>query len=238
MTGTPPLPTPDRAAQPPRAPRRDVLFDPVAGWYGALVPVLWHVALRGVESWLVGATACAERVLDAGTGSGHWLGLVGRARERRALVGLDSSAAALRAARRRSRDPRALLVRADLLRTPFPDAAFDAVVCAWVLDTLVPAGAALAEFRRVLAPRGVVALVLRGRDRRVSAAAERLSRACVAVARAVHERSPRGARMPRELWRREPLLPELPALAAGAGFDVVHLRAGPFATRALLCAGR
>lgn len=213
---------------------RDVLFDPIARCYGAVVPLLWHVGLAGVESWLVAVTACADRVLDAGTGSGHWLTLVGRARARHTLVGLDSSAAALDLARRRSRDPAALWVRADLLRTPFRDATFDAVVCAWVLDTLVAAGPALAEFRRLLAPNGVVALVLRGSNTPVSAALERVSRYSVALARAVHERSPRQARVPEKLWRREPLLPELPALAARAGLDIVYLRAGSVVTRALL----
>ena len=47
-------------------------------------------------------------------------------------------------------------VRGNLLELPFPDAAFDIVVCSWALETVSEPVRAAAELKRVLAPGGLL----------------------------------------------------------------------------------
>jgi SAM-dependent methyltransferase len=99
---------------------------------------------------------------------------------------------------------------------PFGDACFDVVVCQQGLQLLPDRGRALAEVRRVLAPRGRAAVAVWGpigRNPAFAALAESLERrAGVRVAAAV-----------RWLF----CLPEpgdLRAVLAGAGFDAIRVR--------------
>ena len=215
---------------------RQGLFDPIAPVYAWLIPKLWHWVQPGLERWMVTTLSGAERILDAGTGSGHWLAVVGRARPRTELVGLDLSPAFLEIAQRKTARlrPQPRFVLGDMTDTPFPDGSFDAVMCAWVLDTLPDVAGALREFRRVVTPDGAVALIIRGRSSFVSTTVEVVSRAFIGTLRAVRARSLRAARISGDLWLRRPLMPELPALCAGAGLEIAELTANRLFTRVLL----
>ena len=82
-----------------------------------------------------------------------------------ATVGLDLSPSFIAAAR--AADPRAAYVRADALRTPFADAAFDAAYCwftSFGLQEDDDLRAMLAEARRVLRPGAKFAIDLANRD--------------------------------------------------------------------------
>jgi SAM-dependent methyltransferase len=96
------------------------------------------------------------RILDAGCGNGRHAVPLGRAGHR--IVGLDSSAVLLAAARRAARNrPWPHLVRGSYASLAFEAASFDAVLClGTALGYLGDEGdaAALREFRRVLAPDG------------------------------------------------------------------------------------
>ena len=101
--------------------------------------------------------APGDRVLDVGCGEGrHLHGTHAHAPVR--SVGVDLDAVRLAAAREGfavvDGDPAADLAVSDAARLPFADGAFDAAVCAEVLEHLPDYGAALAELARVLAPGG------------------------------------------------------------------------------------
>lgn len=101
------------------------------------------------------------RVLDAGCGRGrhsHALALSPGV----LAVGVDLSLEDARAARDSWADiaPRTpvAVAAADTARLPFPDGAFDRVVCSEVLEHLSDWRGALAELDRVLAPGGLMAV--------------------------------------------------------------------------------
>ncbi len=96
--------------------------------------------LAWVRNYLNGLPP-ATRVLDAGCGEGV---LVEEFAGRLAIEGLDEHYSSAR------------VRRGSLLALPYPDAAFDRVLCLDVLEHLTFADqpAALAELRRVLAPEG------------------------------------------------------------------------------------
>jgi 2-polyprenyl-3-methyl-5-hydroxy-6-metoxy-1,4-benzoquinol methylase len=112
---------------------------------------------RGVEGWLLRrfrwgllqavAGARPATVLDAGCGEGfvtEWLrGALPEAR----IAGVDLSEAALARAARRV--PEAELRTGDLHALPYPDAAFDLVVCTEVLEHVEVPETALRELLRV-----------------------------------------------------------------------------------------
>lgn len=106
--------------------------------------------LRGFEEVFALLRAVAEvhprRVLDAGCGTGDWATLVAAPE----VVGVDSSAAAVQAARARGVDAR----RAEIESLPFDDCAFDVVMCNSVLYHLEDVDAGLRELVRVLRPGG------------------------------------------------------------------------------------
>ena len=99
-----------------------------------------------------------RRVLDAGCGAAP---LTAALRDRGALVsGFDASPAMLEIARERL-GPDVDLRVADLAAPlPYPDAAFDDVVCSLVLHYLRDWSAPLAELRRVLRPGGRLVLAV------------------------------------------------------------------------------
>ncbi len=99
------------------------------------------------------------RVLDAGSGTGLLGPHVLRIQDARAiLVELDFAPAMLAEARRKIADDRAVPVCADAVALPFPDSAFDAVLCFGILPHLGDPWEAAAELWRVVAPAGVIAV--------------------------------------------------------------------------------
>ena len=98
----------------------------------------------------------AGLIVDAGTGTGHYLARVLDAAPRATGLGLDVSKPALRRAARVH--PRAAAVLADLWR-PLPIADASAAV---ILDVFAPRNGA--EFRRVLRPDGVLVVVTPAAD--------------------------------------------------------------------------
>ena len=104
------------------------------------------------------------RVLDAGCGDGFYLELLAaRLDERAALVAFDASQAYLTAASQRIKStgtsPSLRFVHGDVRRLPFPDASFDLVWCAQSMQSFSELDLVLREFRRVLRPRGIVAVL-------------------------------------------------------------------------------
>jgi SAM-dependent methyltransferase len=93
-----------------------------------------------------------------GCGTGVVSGAVLEEAAPRVLVGVDRSAAFLAAAADRVRDPRACFVAGDAAALPVGDGTADAVVSGLVLNFLPDPRAALAEWRRVLRPGGVLGL--------------------------------------------------------------------------------
>lgn len=122
-------------------------------WYRAM----HGHALRALES--LPANAC---LLDAGCGTGGFLARLRKARPGMELFGLEyAEGAAGRAAAKAGTHIACGTVNA----LPFPDACFDAVTS---LDVISHAGVepaqALAEFRRVLRPGGLLVLNLPGHE--------------------------------------------------------------------------
>src|SRR3712207_2804669 len=100
----------------------------------------------------------AERVLDIGTGTGNAAALaVGDGRE---VVGIDAAAGMLEIARARLPDVR--FEEMDFVSLGFGDGAFDAVLAVHAFHFAADRVATLAEWRRVTAPSGRLALSVPG----------------------------------------------------------------------------
>jgi SAM-dependent methyltransferase len=94
------------------------------------------------------------RALDAACGTGrHAAHLAGAGHE---VVGVDSSAEMLEAARRRL--PGVELRQASIEALPYPDGSFDLAVCALALTHLARLDQGIAELARVVRPGGRVVL--------------------------------------------------------------------------------
>ena len=93
-----------------------------------------------------------QRVLDIGTGHGHFIARSWRPGVR--MVGIDLSVSGIDCARRFNRPPGCAYVRGDAMHLPFEDAAFDVLmsVCAWehFADDMM----AFSEAARVIKPGG------------------------------------------------------------------------------------
>ena len=125
----------------------------------------WTEAMRtwGVELLKRHAGSSAERLLDAGCGTGLFLAECKQALGFRLAVGCDLSPDALRLAHSHAPTP---LVAGAVGELPFCSGQFEAVVCADVLQHLSTADSrsALQEFARLLSPKG--ALLIRAAARR------------------------------------------------------------------------
>jgi SAM-dependent methyltransferase len=106
--------------------------------------VLQHVADRG-----------GVDVLEVGCGTGHWLSIMSEAGAR--VAGLDRSAGMLEKAR--AHVPQAALALGSAAALPWPDAAFDRVVCINALHHFADKFAFVREAWRVLRPAGRLSIV-------------------------------------------------------------------------------
>lgn len=101
-----------------------------------------------------------KRILDAACGNGRYSRFLLRHADPGAhITAFDLSPNMLRRARRRLASDRVTFAVADLTRLPYADAAFDAVVCGWVLEHLPDPRPGLRELARVLAPGGKLLLL-------------------------------------------------------------------------------
>jgi ubiquinone/menaquinone biosynthesis C-methylase UbiE len=101
-----------------------------------------------------------KRILDAACGDGRYSRfLLRRADPDAVLTSFDLSRGMLHRARTRLHSDRVALVAADLTRLPYADAAFDAIVCGWVLEHLPDPAPGLRELARVLRPDGKLLLL-------------------------------------------------------------------------------
>ncbi|HVE67747.1 MAG TPA: methyltransferase domain-containing protein [Solirubrobacteraceae bacterium] len=132
------------------APELREQFDPVE--QRELHPAPEHLARYRWAASVVGG----RTVLDAGCGVGWGADLLARAGAAR-VTGVDADAAALAVARERYAGSFEA-VESDVLDLPFPDGAFDVVVCFEVIEHLRDAERLLAELHRVLGPDGALLL--------------------------------------------------------------------------------
>jgi ubiquinone/menaquinone biosynthesis C-methylase UbiE len=138
-------------------------FALLTGHYDRLCRLLGLGArLRAFEVRAIGPVD-GKRVLEVGCGTGELLRAVARAGSPARLAGLDPDPDMLAQADAKLRDAgvAAELVRGFAQALPFPDGAFDLVLSSLMLHHLdTPTKrAALAEWRRVLAPGGALVLV-------------------------------------------------------------------------------
>ena len=110
----------------------------------------WHryAAAAGVVA--------GRRVLDAACGEGYGSFLL--ARRAAAVTGVDVASAAIEHARARYARPNLTFATASVLALPLPDASVDVVVSFETVEHLREQEAMIAEFRRVLAPDGVLVI--------------------------------------------------------------------------------
>ena len=139
----------------PRESRVRAMFDDLVPRYDLLNDILSMGFVRSWRRAVVRTVPMGGTVLDLGCGTG----LLGRrlASRAQAVVGLDTSAGMLAAARRRA--PAVRLLQASAFRLPFADRAFDAAVSAFVLRNLQDLEGAFVELARVVRAGGVIALV-------------------------------------------------------------------------------
>jgi demethylmenaquinone methyltransferase/2-methoxy-6-polyprenyl-1,4-benzoquinol methylase len=133
------------------------MFDRIAPVYD----VMNHVMTAGLDRrWrritVEKAVRPGDRVLDACCGTGD-LAIAARRRGAADVTGLDFSERMLERARRK--DPAVEWVRGDMLALPFGDASFDAATVGFGVRNVVDLELGLRELRRVLRPRGRIAIL-------------------------------------------------------------------------------
>lgn len=218
----------------PEARERSKLYDASAKVYAAYFPLVWRFLFPKLHGWLAKQFADRGHILDAGTGPGYWVDYLARTEPRERVVGLDFSEESIKIARRRVNAPATAFQLGDLTATPFEDASFDGVLCTGVLDTFADPARALREFQRILRPKGVVVLVLRGPGERTSRALERFFRFTYALPAALRNRSISALRMPDHLWNRNPLWQRLPDLARQEQLEVRVIEPAGLITKVVL----
>lgn len=102
----------------------------------------------------------AQRVLDAGCGTGIVARTASQIIPDTAVVGLDPNEGMLSEARQQDAEQRITWRQGSLESLPFDKASFDTVLMQQVLQFLPERAPALAEIRRVLAPNGKLVIAL------------------------------------------------------------------------------
>src|SRR5438309_2935940 len=137
-------------------------YDGVAGALTAVTGfITGHEALAGrlIRPGAFDVRGC-KSILDAGCGNGRYsLFLLKHADTDARITAFDLSRNMLARARRRLNSDRVTHAAADLTRLPYADAAFDAIVCGWVLEHLPDPRPGLRELARVLKPGGRLLLM-------------------------------------------------------------------------------
>lgn len=124
-----------------------------------------HCALADDFRAIVGRLPLAgsETVIDAGCGDGFFTELLSERLPRGQAIGLDTSAAYLHAAEGRLKEriaaARVRLVDGDVNELPFDDASIDAIWSGHSMQSYPQIPHVLAEFRRVLRPGGLLAVL-------------------------------------------------------------------------------
>lgn len=115
-------------------------------------------SMRVFVRLLAGRRQTLGRVLDAGCGPGMSLPLLVRYFEPAEVVGLDIDPGEIQRARAHVRRCACAveLVQGDVAQLDFADSSFDLILCHQTLHHVVDQAAVLREFRRVLAPGGVL----------------------------------------------------------------------------------
>jgi ubiquinone/menaquinone biosynthesis C-methylase UbiE len=102
----------------------------------------------------------SKRILDAGCGAGQFTEILLEFADSDASIScFDLSLEMLRRGRKRLRSDRPSPAAADITRLPYRDAAFDCVICGWVLEHLPDPRSGLREIARVLEPGGRVLIL-------------------------------------------------------------------------------
>jgi ubiquinone/menaquinone biosynthesis C-methylase UbiE len=137
-------------------------YDGIAGALTAVTGfVTGHEALAGrlIRPDAFDVRGC-KSILDAACGNGRYsIFLVKHADPEARITAFDLSQNMLARARRRLHGDRVTHAAADLTRLPYADAAFDAIVCGWVLEHLPDPRPGLRELARVLRPGGRLLLM-------------------------------------------------------------------------------
>jgi demethylmenaquinone methyltransferase/2-methoxy-6-polyprenyl-1,4-benzoquinol methylase len=130
------------------------MFDAIAPRYDLINRLMTFGLDQAWRRDTIAALALPARslVLDLACGTGDLSILAARKQYR--VIGADLSAGMLAA--NRSGAP---LVHADCSRLPFPDAAFDGLVCGYALRNFTDLAGALAETARVIRPGGRLAIL-------------------------------------------------------------------------------
>ncbi len=97
----------------------------------------------------------AQRILEVGCGTGHWLNLLGSITNR--LYGLDFSIKMLREASKQQAPLK--LTQGSAVRLPYQDNSFDFVYCVDAIHHFGDAQSFIAESFRVIKPGGALAIV-------------------------------------------------------------------------------
>jgi ubiquinone/menaquinone biosynthesis C-methylase UbiE len=124
-----------------------------------------HRALVGDFRQIIGKLPLegTERVLDAGCGDGFFTGLLAERLPHGEAIGLDSSIAFLKAAEHCLNEGmdagQVRLIEGDVNRLPFSDGSLDAIWSGHSMQSYPNIPHVLREFRRVLKPNGVLAIL-------------------------------------------------------------------------------
>jgi demethylmenaquinone methyltransferase/2-methoxy-6-polyprenyl-1,4-benzoquinol methylase len=128
------------------------MFDRIAPVYDVMNRVMTAgLDQRWRRTTIRAAVREGDRVLDACCGTGD-LAVAARKAGAGEIVGVDFSERMLERARRKA--PELEWVQADVLKLPFDDSSFDAVVVGFGVRNVEDLGAAVLELRRVLRPGG------------------------------------------------------------------------------------